>query len=180
MPSEKNMKLVLFLVSIFLATGGYAQAFNGLFGVSSPQVDFGENLTDGEASRLITVLDEKTWKLRMEEGSALAKKIPINSRYTLYEKYKISGAWGLLNLYGVGSFFQGDPGTSFIALGGIALFEATVITSANYSRDRPEHNIWLATGASVAGAAFLYGLVRPWFFADEQNRALKEMFFGKE
>jgi len=165
------------LVLVCLGAPAHAQSFLGLFGNPPPPVDFGPSVSAQEVAEFVTILEDKTWSLH-PEGGAIAEKIPVNARYALYERYRIAGAWGLLNLYGVGSFFQGDPGTSLVALGGLAALEATVITASRYPSDQPEYKVWVATGATLAGAAYLYGLVRPWFYADEQNRALKAMLFG--
>jgi len=155
----------------------------GLVPPPTASIDWGDQISNHEVGVLIEILEGRRWSAQAETLRELAPKVPVNTRFALYEKYKISGAWGLLNLYGVGSLIQGDPGTSLIAVGGLILGEASAITlsapgAPSFFRDRPDGKILLSAGAVIGAGAYVYGLVRPWLYASEQNKKLRDLLFN--
>ena len=146
----------------------------------SVQAGPGTPLSDVELYRFLRNLEERKYNnfdlaASMRES---ALKIPLDRRFEYYEKYKVSGLWGILNVYFVGSIFQGDPGTSAISFGGylVGIGGASLAAVNNV----PERNIWIATGLVVGLSCYVYGLVRPWFYAEEQNQKIRGVLFEKE
>lgn len=141
-------------------------------------------VSDSQFSVLLLALEKHDYDTAEAQSRlrAIADKLPLTQRYDLYERYKVSPLWGLLNFYFVGSLFQGDGGTSAIMFGGYVggVLVASASAGTMSFADRPEAAIWLVTGAAIAGGSYLYGLIRPWFFADEKNAKLKSVLFGSE
>lgn len=155
---------------------------DGLFGgTPTPAIDFGDKITGTEVLSLIDVLENKTWSLSSATQREAAAKLPISARYALYERYKVQPAWGLLNIYaGVGSFIEGDPSTGLVAILGFGAYGGAIAIGNSSITPTSTRAIWTAATGTCAAGCIVYGLIRPWFFADERNRSLRSLLFADD
>jgi hypothetical protein len=165
------------MLLIFLTASLPAQELFG-FLKQTPPIEFGDQLSNSEMLTLISIMENRRWASQSSDLQSIANKIPMDSRFALYDKYKANANLFFLNIYGgVGSLFQGDYLTSLIVVSGMAAGMATNISAANLITDPTAKNVWMATGSAIAMGSILYGLVRPFFYADEQNVHLRKGLF---
>lgn len=178
--------LNLIKYSVFVAfllvvpTTLHSQDLFGFLKTSGQTVDFGDEISNSEMLTVITILENRRWVSDSLDLREISQKIPLNSKYTLYDKYKINSNLFFLNFYGIGSLFQGDYLTSGIVVAGLGVGLATNISVSNLVKDTTTRNIWVATGTTIAVGAIIYGLVRPFFYAEEQNSTLRKSLFSDQ
>jgi hypothetical protein len=162
-----------------LSSGVFGQPIPGM-DRNLPPIDFGDRITDSEELTFIKALETRNWRLSPSLRE-IAAKLPMNSKSTVYDHYKTDGPWGLLNPWGgMGSFRQGDTQTGLIALVGVLSYGGAFLIADSKITPTSTKVIWTATAAAAAAGGMLYGLIRPWFFADERNKLLRALLFSDD
>jgi len=135
--------------------------------------------------KIKTMLENKDFLTKdgIERIHLLAEDIGNFQKDEFYEKYQTSGWWGLLNIYGIGSFIQGDPMTSVYTIigeigGGLLALAGMNVTSSHNGRNvafSPTPLFFV--GYSIAAGSMIYGQVRPWYVASERNQLLRQALY---
>jgi hypothetical protein len=130
--------------------------------VAAPTVDRARSRQ--QQNELLSILSNKAYleKKGMARAQVLSDSVDLYVRHSLYAQNSTSGWWAFGNypVIPVGSIVQGDwRGIGYLGLGYLA---ALVVAS------RDGEN-----GKALVGATYIYGLIRPIWYANATNKALK-------
>lgn len=144
--------------------------------------------SDDNLVKLSILLESHAYrqKDRVEEMRQLSQSLSGFQKLQFYDKYKTSGWWCLLNIFGgLGSWIQGDAGGGAVTTGsmfggaGIAALGSrpgpTTTTPSGTTRttvivtNRPVY----AAGVTIELSGLIYGLWAPWDFEAKDNARLR-------